>query len=157
MSHGNFPSLQTRPLFTMTVAVETTHAPGGPDGAGLRVANISGGSFTGDRLRGTILPGGIDWLTARGDGVTLLDARFVLQTDDGAPIAMAFTGKRHGPADVMAALARGEAVDPASYYLRIAPTFSTADPRYAWLNGVLAVGTGDRRPEGPVYQIHEIL
>ncbi|CCA90784.1 conserved hypothetical protein (plasmid) [Novosphingobium sp. PP1Y] len=157
MSQCQFPSLLTRPLFTMTVAVENMHEPGGPGGAGLRVANISGGSFTGDRLSGIILSGGIDWLTARGDGVTLLDARFVIQTDDGALIAMAFTGKRHGPADVMAALARGEKVDPAMYYLRIAPSFTTESRPYTWLNGVLAVGTGDRRPEGPVYQIHEIL
>lgn len=157
MSQAEPAPLRTRPLFTMHVAVDTMHATGGPEGGQLRIATVSGGTIAGQRLRGTILPGGIDWLTTRGDGVTLLDARFVLSTDDGALIAMAFTGKRHGPDGVMAALARGEEVDPASYYLRIAPSFSTADPRYAWLNGVLAVGTGDRRPEGPVYQVHEIL
>lgn len=157
MSQAEFPPLQTRLLFTMSVVVDAMHATGGPDGGRLGVATVSGGALTGERLRGTILSGGIDWLTERGDGVTLLDARFVLRTDDGALIAMAFTGKRHGPDVVMAALARGDEVDPAAYYLRIAPSFTTAEPRYAWLNGVLAIGTGDRRPDGPIYQIYEIL
>lgn len=157
MSQADFPPLQTRPLFTMVVAVDAMHATGGPDGARLQVATVSGGAIAGERLGGAILSGGVDWLTERGDGVTLLDGRFVLRTDDGALIAMAFAGKRHGPDEVMAALARGEDVDPTSYYLRIAPSFTTADPRYAWLNGILAIGVGDRRPDGPVYQIHEIL
>jgi hypothetical protein len=157
MSQAEFPPLQTRALFTMSVVVGAMHATGGPDGAQLHVATVSGGTISGERLRGTILSGGIDWLTERGDGVTLLDARFVLRADDDALIAMAFTGKRHGPDAVMAALARGEDIDPSAYYQRIAPSFATADPRYAWLNGILAIGTGDRRPDGPIYQIHEIL
>jgi hypothetical protein len=66
-------------------------------------------------------------------------------------------GLRHGPPEIIAALGRGETVDPSTYYFRTTPRFETADPRYAFLNRLIAVGTGDRRAEGPVYTIHEVL
>ena len=57
----------------------------------------------------------------------------------------------------MARLSKGEAVDPAEYYFRISPLFETAAPQYAWLNNLLAVGTGHRLPDGPVYSLFEVL
>jgi hypothetical protein len=86
-----------------------------------------------------------------------MDLRVTLQTDDGALIMMKSFGLRHGPAEVMAAIARGETVDPTSYYFRTTPRFETAHPSYAFLNRILAVATGDRRPEGPIYTIDEVL
>ena len=149
--------LKSQPLIVMKVEVAAIHATGGPAGAERRVADVSGGSFTGDRLSGIILPGGVDWLTIGGDGATLLDARFVLRTDDDALIAMSFTGIRHGPPEVIARLNRSEPVDPSEYYFRIVPRFTTAAPRYEWLNRVIAVGIGDRQASGPVYSIFEIV
>ena len=93
----------------------------------------------------------------RSDGVLELDLRLALETDDGALIAMTSFGLRHGEPHVMAALARGEAVDPASYYFRTTPRFETAHTKYAFLNGLLAVASGDRRPEGPIYTIDELV
>jgi hypothetical protein len=66
-------------------------------------------------------------------------------------------GYRHGPPEVIAALARGETVDPASYYFRTTPRFETAAPAYAFLNRILTVASGDRRPTGPIYSIDEIV
>jgi hypothetical protein len=86
-----------------------------------------------------------------------LDLHVTLETDDGALIVLTSFGLRHGPPEIMAALARGETVDPASYYFRTTPRFATASPKYAFLNGLLAVAAGDRRPEGPIYTIDEIL
>lgn len=150
-------SLKLRLLFAMRVIVSTIHAPGGPVGAERRIGNISGGTFRGERLSGAVLPGGADWQTVRADGAILLDARVVLRTDDDAEIGMSYTGIRYGPPDVMARLARGEAVDPASYYFRIAPVFATSAPEYEWLNRIMAIGTGHRLADGPVYNIFEIL
>jgi hypothetical protein len=57
-------------------------------------------------------------------------------------------GYRHGPPEVLAAIARGEEVDPARYYFRTSPTFETAAPALAWLNRTVvvcsAVRTRDR-------------
>ena len=86
-----------------------------------------------------------------------LDLRVTLETDDGALISMQSFGLRHGPADVIAALGRGEAVDPATYYFRTTPRFETAHPSYAFLNRIVAVASGDRRADGPIYTIHEVL
>lgn len=154
---GEPPALRTRPLMSMRLAVDPPVSPGGPAGLERRIGVIAGGSFAGERLSGTVLPAGSDWQVLRGDGVVTLDARVVLETADGALIAMSYTGVRHGPAEVMAALGNGEPVDPARYYFRISPVFATSDPRYRWLNGILAIGTGHRLPAGPVYAIHEVL
>ncbi len=120
-------------------------------------APIVSGSFEGPRLRGRVLTGGGDWTLLRSDGVLELDLRVTLETDDGALIHFASFGLRHGPPEVLAALARGETVDPASYYFRTTPRFETGHAKYAFLNRLLAVSTGDRRPTGPIYTIYEVL
>ena len=149
--------LRTRPLFAIRLAVDSLLTVGGPEGHALRLANVPGGSFEGDRLRGVVLPGGTDWQTLRVDGTVLIDARIVLQTDRGALVAMMYSGIRHGPPEVLSRLGRGERVDPASYYFRIVPSFTTSDPALDWLNRVVAIGNGQRLPGGPSYFIHEIL
>jgi Protein of unknown function (DUF3237) len=150
--------MNTRPLMLMSVKVGTTLSVGaGPHGT-RRTVPLAGGTFEGPRLRGTILPGGsADWLLLREDGVLELDLRATLQTDDGALISMKSFGLRHGPPDVIAALGRGETVDPGSYYFRTTPRFETAHPTYAFLNRLVAVASGDRRADGPIYSIHEVL
>ena len=123
-----------------------------------RTVPLNGGDFDGPRLRGTVLPGGsADWLLLRADGVLEMDLRVTLRTDDGALISMKSFGLRHGPPEIIAALGRGETVDPSTYYFRTMPRFETAHPGYSFLNRLIAVATGDRRPEGPVYTIHEVL
>ena len=146
-----------RLLMTLRVAVGGAQKIGAvPQGTRV-TAPIASGDFDGPRLRGRVLPGGGDWTLLRGDGVLELDLRITLETDDGALIHMASFGLRHGPPDVIAALARGESVDPASYYFRTTPRFETAHPKYAFLNRLVAVSSGDRRPAGPIYTIEEIL
>lgn len=154
---GGFAALHTRPLFSMRLAVDALLAVGGPQGNGRRIGGISGGTFEGDRLSGTVMPGGTDWQTLRGDGAVQLDARIVLKTNDDALIAMTYVGLRHGPPDVLERLNRGEPADPGNYYFRIVPSFATSHPRYDWLNRIVAVGTGQRLPTGPDYSVHEIL
>jgi hypothetical protein len=118
---------------------------------------VTGGDFEGPRLRGRIVPGGADWLLLRADGVLELDLRITLETDDHALIYMTFEGLRHGPPDVIAALGRGEVVDPARYYFRTVPRFETSAPTYEFLNRIVAVGFGETRPDGAVHRIEEIL
>ena len=130
----------------------------GPVPHGTRLtAPITDGHFEGPRLRGKVLPGGGDWTLLRGDGVLELDLRLTLETDDGALIHMTSFGVRHGPPEVLAALTRGERVDPSTYYFRTTPRFETANPKYAFLNRLLAVSSGDRRAEGPIHTIYEVL
>ena len=149
--------MNTRLLMILRVTVATPRSIGAVPHGTRRTVPITGGDFEGPRLRGSVLPGAsADWLLLRADGVLELDLRATLRTDDGGLIAMRSFGLRHGPPDVIEALARGEAVDPAAYYFRTTPRFETSHPKYAFLNRRLAVATGDRRAEGPVYTIHEL-
>jgi hypothetical protein len=150
--------MNTRLLMTLKVGVAAPQNIGAVPYGTRRAAPLTGGQFEGPRLRGTVLPGGsADWLLLRADGVLELDFRATLQCEDGALISMRSFGLRHGPAEVIAAIGRGEAVDPATYYFRTTPRFQTAHPAYAFLNRLIAVATGDRRAEGPIYTIHEVL
>lgn len=122
-----------------------------------KIAPVIGGNMEGARLSGVILPGGGDWACTTKDAVLHLDVRLTAQTHDGALIYIQYKGVRHGPEKIIAGMARGETVDPREIYFRIQPTFETADRRYAWLNRILTVGLGERLPEGPRYQIYELL
>lgn len=149
-------AIRTRPLFVMRLQVLPIVDIGQTPGARRMVGLVPGGTFAGERLSGEVVSAA-DWQDRRADGVVKLDVRAILETDDGALIAMTYQGLRHGPPEVMARLARGEPVDPADYYFRISPTFETAAPKYDWLNRVLALGTGHREPDGPVYSVFEVL
>ena len=150
--------MDTRLLMTLQVRVGTPHNLGAVPHGIRRTAPLSGGSFEGPRLRGSVVAGGsAGWQVLRSDGVLEMDLRVTLQTDDGAHISMRSFGLRHGPPEVIAAIGRGETVDPATYYFRTTPRFETAHPAYAFLNRIVAVASGDRRSEGPLYTVHEVL
>ncbi|PTW63460.1 uncharacterized protein DUF3237 [Breoghania corrubedonensis] len=122
-----------------------------------RIIPITGGTVSGARLSGTILSGGADWQTVFADGSAELDTRYMIETHDGATIDIRNFGYRHGPAEVIARLARGEEVDAAEYYMRTAPRFETGDGRYAWLNHTLVVGTGARQKASVTLTFYEVL
>jgi len=150
--------IKTKHLFTMPVEVEIPLQIVGSTPMGeRRIAKITGGTFEGPELKGTILPGGGDWLLQCADGSLQLDVRATLKTYDGALIYMTYRGYRHGPAEVMEQLNKGNAVDPSKYYFRVAPFFETGAEKYTWLNRIVSVGTGSRLPSGPVYEIYQIL
>jgi Protein of unknown function (DUF3237) len=81
----------------------------------------------------------------------------LLKTTDSALIVMTYQVLRHGTPAAMQALDRGETVDPASYYFRLSGQFETSTAQYNWLNRIFAIGIGDRPPDGPIYNIFELL
>src|SRR5437762_619878 len=149
--------MNSRLLMTLQVVVEGAQKIGAVPHGTRATVPIAGGRFEGPRLRGRVVPGGGDWLLLRTDGVLELDLRITLETDDLALIYMTFQGLRHGPPDVIAALGRGEVVDPARYYFRTLPRFETSAERYAFLNRIITVGLGEARPDGAIHRIEEIL
>jgi len=151
--------LRVRPLFTLLLAVAPPINVGNTPGVDRRVGIITGGSFEGERLRGELFPaGGSDWQSVRpGDGAWMINVRIVLKTDDGAIIGMPYTGIRHGPKEVIDRIVRGEVVKATDYYFRISATFETSSEKYGWLNSIISIGVGHRLPEGPIYQMFEVL
>ena len=150
-------NVRTKPMFTMRLDVRPLLIVGATPGAYRRIGVVTGGSFEGERLSGAVLDGSSDWQTVRNDGSTTLNVRLVLKTEDGALIGMTYQGLRHGPADIIARIEKGEVVDPASYYFRINPLFETEAGKYDWINRVIAVGIGHRFADGPVYSVFEVL
>ena len=121
------------------------------------VAPVDAGRFAGERLSGTVLPGGADWVVFRSDGAMLIDVRLTLKTDDNALILMFYRGIAHGAPDVMAKFNRREVVPVDAVYARTTPRFETSAPQYDWLNRIVAVSKGCRTAAGPMYNVFEIL
>jgi hypothetical protein len=131
-------------LFDLTAEVgELVSLGAGPLGE-RRVVYIGTGSFEGPALRGELI-GGADWQILRSDGVLELDARYAIREQGGGVVQVLSQGLRHGPPEVMARLARGEDVDPESYFFRTVLRFETGAAELAWLNKTIAVATATRK------------
>ena len=148
--------LQLVPLLRAEITLAPAQELGDTPRGRRRIIPITGGSFAGERLSGRVLPGGADWRVIRADGVAELEARYTLETSDGALIYVRNDGYRHGPPEVLRRIAAGEAVDPTLYYMRATPRFETADPRYAWLNRTVCVATGARLAAAVALDVFEV-
>src|SRR5829696_8004848 len=85
-------------LFTMRATL-AAGLDGGDGPLGRRTLNtVAHGDFAGERLRGVINPGTGDWMLTR-NNIRVVDARVVLQTDDGAVIHMRYGGRIMFPDD----------------------------------------------------------
>ena len=117
---------------------------------------IVGGTVDGPRLSGRILNVGADWQTIFSNGLAEPDTRYAMETHDGATIEIVNYGYRHGPKEVLDAVARGENVDPASYYMRTHARLETGDARYDWVNRTLFVGVGARKMQSVTVDLFSI-
>ena len=126
-----------------------------PEGS-RRVVPVRGGTFEGPGLRGTLLPGGADWQYLRHDGVMIVEAQYLMHTDDGVIIQVNNRGMRHGPEAVIRRLSAGEAVDPAEYYFRATPRLSAPAGRYDWLNRRIFLCSGARYPDTVALWFYEV-
>ena len=134
--------LEVEHLFTLDlqVAEGVQVVKGGPQGTRI-IAEVSGGSFTGERMSGRVVSPGGDWVTARSDRSLQLDVRLTLITDDDAVILMQYKGIG----------------DPNLGVARSAPQFETGDDRYGWINNVQGVGVGRLHPGGGVtYEVYAL-
>ena len=111
-----------------------------------RIVPLTGGTFAGPELNGTLLPGAsADWQIVLPDGTALGDIRFTLQTDRGDLLYVRSQGVRHGSAEVLARLSRGEEVDASEYVFRTSTQIETAAPDLDWLNKGVFISVGGRQ------------
>ncbi len=141
----------------LTVELAPPREMGRGRGGHRRIIPIVGGTVRGKRLSGQILILGADWQTVFDDNVAEIDTRYAFETNDGALIEVKNYGFRHGPPEVMARLAAGEDCDPAQYYMRTQARLETGDPRYAWVNRTLFVGTGARKRSSVQIALYAIV
>jgi hypothetical protein len=122
-----------------------------------RIIPITGGTFEGPEIKGRVLPMGADWQLIRPDGVAEVDARYTLETSDGALVAVSNRGIRHGPPEVIARLRAGEPVDPSLYYFRSVPSFETSAPELQWLTRSIFVASGERHAAHVVIRFWRLM
>src|SRR6476646_842697 len=119
-----------------------------------RIVPLTGGTFAGPELSGTLFPGSsADWQIRLPDGTALVDIRYTLQTDHGALLYVRSQGVRHGPAEVPARLGRGGEVDASEYVFRTATQIETAPPDLDWLNQGVFISVAGRLPGGVIYDV----
>lgn len=121
-----------------------------------RFVPLGDGTVTGPELNGRLLAGGIDWQWRRADGVLEIAAHYVLQATDGCLIEVKSEGLRHGPPDVMSALARGEPVPPHAYFFCTFVRFTTGAPAWSHLNRTLAVAVGRREARRVLLDVYRL-
>ena len=122
-----------------------------------KVVPITGGTFEGPNIKGKVVSGGYDWQLIRTDDVVEIDARYMLQTDDGDLITLMNTGLRHGSSEVMQRLAKGEEVEPSAYYFRSIPIFETGNTKYEWLMRSVFIATGIRKPKQVLIDVWRVV
>ena len=131
----------------VTPAIDAGHTFGLNSRGRRRIIPITGGSMTGPKLQGRVLPGGADFQVVVSDTCADLDARYLIALEGeyaGEHIYVMNRALRRGSAEDVARLVRGEPVDPARIYFRCAPTFEVSHPDLQWITESLFVGSGAR-------------
>jgi len=121
-----------------------------------RYVPLRGGTVAGPELNGHVVDGGVDWQVNRADGVLEIAAHYVIRADDGGLIEVQSDGMRHGPPEVMARLARGDAVPRDDYFFRTLMRFQSGAPAWAHLNRVMALAVGQRLAQRVVLDVYRI-
>lgn len=148
--------IATRHLFDLTLRLGALVSLGPLAIGERRVAGIDGGTLEGPQLRGELLSGS-DTQLLRADGVLEIDAAYVLRLEHGELLRIVNQGYRHGPAEVMARLASGDAVEASAYFFRTVMRFETSAPALAWLNGAIAVAQAERQGGSVVLHAWQVL
>lgn len=160
MGHEEIPIVPVEPklelLYTSIIEIAPPLNLGKTPFGERRIINITGGSFSGPRLAGKILPGGADWQIIRSDETAEVEARYTLETNDGALIYITNWGYRHGPPEVINRLNAGVFVSPQDYYFRTTPKFETSSTEYLWLNNVVSIAVGERRKNHVIITVYEV-
>lgn len=120
------------------------------------IFDVTGGTFEGEKLRGTLLPSGGDWILVDDQGVGHLDVRITLETDDGALLYMQYYGVLEMTEAVMTAMAGGKPTEFGDIYFMTQPRVETGDERYQWLNNIVAVAEGRVVESAVEYQVYEV-
>lgn len=128
----------------------------GPVSAGhRRIVPLTGGTFSGPQLKGTLVPGAsADWQIILPDGTALGDIRYTLKTDQGQLLYVQSRSVRHGSPEVLERLGRGEDVDAAEYTFRTSTSIETADSGLDWLNKGVFISVAGRQPGGVIYEVY---
>ena len=151
------PALQTRYVFTITAHIRSATSAGEIGSGVRRIIPITGGKVKGKEINGKVCPFGADFQIIRPNQLIELEAKYAIETDDGAVIYVDNKGIRFGPVELLKKLNRGEVVDPKLIYFRTVPKFETGSEKYRWLMESLFIGSAARHADRVVIDVHQVL
>jgi hypothetical protein len=152
---GLLPDPRLRKVYRLEVTIGEPLDLGEVARGHRRIVPQTGGTFTGPELKGKLLPGAsADWQIVLPDGTAFGDIRYTLQTDGGDLLYVQSRGVRHGSAEVLARLGRGEHVDASEYTFRTSTQIETAAPELDWLNKGVFISVGGRQTDGVIYETY---
>ena len=159
MTASTLPAPALQHVLDLTVYVSAPIEAGNVKGLNSRgkrrIIPITGGAVTG-QVNGKILPGGADFQIVVSETTADLDARYMIELDNGEHIFVQNRALRRGSASDIAKLVRGEPVDASAIYFRCVPTFEVSSPALAWLTQSIFVGTGARFPDHVQLSIYRL-
>jgi hypothetical protein len=152
---GRLPDPRLRKIYRLEVTLGEPLDLGEGAQGHRRIVPQTGGTFTGPEISGKLLPGAsADWQIILPDGTSFGDIRYTLQTDGGDLLYVQSRGVRHGSAEVLARLGRGEEVDAGEYTFRTSTQIETAAPQLDWLNKGVFISVGGRQAKGVIYETY---
>ena len=151
------PALQTRYVFTITAHIGGVTSAGDIGTGVRRIIPIIGGEVKGRDVNGKVCAFGADFQIVRPNELIELEAKYAIETDDGAVIYVENKGIRFGPVELLQRLKRGEPVDPGLIYFRTVPKFETGATKYRWLMESLFIGSAARHADRVVIDVHQVL
>jgi Protein of unknown function (DUF3237) len=152
---GSLPDPTLTKVFRLEARVGEPLDVGDVAGGRRRIVPLTGGTFVGPQLHGALVPGAsADWQIVRPDGTTFGDIRYTLQTTQGEYLYVRSQGVRHGTAEVLARLGRGEDVDASEYTFRTSMQIQTASVELHWLNKGVFISVGGRQPGAVIYEVY---
>ena len=108
----------------------------------LLLSRIGDGTFRGQNIQGRVLPLGMSATYTPSEGVNLIHAPLLLETDDGARLFMQLDAYLHLEQELEEKLLAGEPVPPDQYYYKGTASFDIGHSRYKWLEDRLFVCQG---------------
>jgi hypothetical protein len=111
------------------------------------VLEIVGGDVRGERIAGSVLSGGADWLLINpDDGMGRLDVRMQWRMEGGALLYLSGQGVVELNEQVADAIADGEATEFEDQYYRTLMRIETGAEPYAWVNRAVFITAGRISP-----------
>ncbi|WP_321996857.1 DUF3237 family protein [Draconibacterium orientale] len=131
-SESIFRDFKTELMWKANVKIGTMINVGESKRGTRRVIPITGGTFSGPKINGEVLPGGEDWQLVRPDGDTELYARYLMKTDDGTVLQILNKALMHAPA-------QGE--EGGFYVKSVIDIEAPIESSYDYLNHAIFLGT----------------
>lgn len=153
----DYPEPRLSFAFQADVALGPIQELGMIDGIRRRIVPIVGGTVTGPRFSGVVMPGGADWQGIRpGDGLTRVFAHYWMKADDGQAVSVQNIGIRRAPAETMKRMMAGEIVPAGDYYFRATPSFEVGIGPHQWMNETVFVCVGARLPGKAIVRVYAV-